>query len=531
MIDNDSFSGGRGGGLAIVAAQFFLPCVTFLMMIAVAFLAASIVSNEGDNPVAVLLLVTGVCLAVYALIRPWGAFLVFLWLAVTIDTFKRLTFATSSMSMNDVAYVLAVPVIVMAALYLRVALLQWFAHDSKIDRIQFAKFVPVMILLLLVFVGIIGKDGLSFANLSKNYTLLCYIPAAVVVPLLLTEPARWTKYSRHLFWITIVIGIYGLIQSWHGPFDFELTYLMSGLTATDNLIEADGRFRVFSLLNASSTFAGMMVIGTFYALYGLCVKYGRLQLKGWRTKAMIAFCFFVCFLATQRGAFVCGLLTVAMLPLFSRPRMLQVAFGVFVGLFILMVTHIDEVWYSVQQFDGELQSLNTSDFVQQNTSLLTFGARVQSFELLQASSTWTAFGQSGHLEIMSGHDLVTTLVLWIGWVGLLVFFTMTAGLLAISSKLLADLKHNPTAYLWAQVNLAVFFFIVIWSMLLGSVIHVSPMNFFFWFSIGNLLYMYKNERLIVRGPETAPTLPLAGPARGGLVGITPARPVLTGAAR
>lgn len=494
MIDEGfSGGGGRGAGLGIGASRFFLPFVAFLVMVFAAILAANVISSDSSNPVAVLLLISGICLGFYAQMRPWGALLTFLWLAVTIDTAKRLTFATSSMSMVDVAYILAVPVIMMASLYLRVLLLQWFAPDPSIDKLQIKKFVPVILLMGLITAAVLAKDGLSFSNLSKSYNLICYIPAAVVIPLMLSSPERWHKFSQHLYWIAMVIGVYGLIQAWHGPFNFEYVYLLSGLTATDSLLE-DGRFRVFSLLSASSTFAGTMVIATFYALYNYCLPYGRLQLRGWKTKALVVFCFVVCAFATQRGALFCGLITVLMLPLFSRPKLLQAAFAIFVGFFVLMIVNMERVWDFITWLDEAIEPIRFNAFMQMNTHLLTFGARKDSFEALHEASTWTPFGLRG-ADIMSAHDLVTQLVLMIGWVGMLIFVGLLAGLLAISSRLLENLKHSPTAYLWAQVNMAVFTFVIVWGLLLGSSIHVSPINFFFWFSVGNLLYLQGNKRV------------------------------------
>jgi hypothetical protein len=359
--------------------------------------------------------------------------------------------------------------------------------------------------MLAMTAAIVGKnDGLSFSNVSKSYTLVCYVPAAIVIPLMLSTPERWMQFSRHLLWIGIVIGVYGLIQSWHGPFDYELTYMLSGLTGTDSLLDGD-HFRAFSLLNTSGTYAGMMVICTLYSLYALCIARGEMGLKGWRPKLMILFCFVACVFSTQRGAFFCGLLTVALLPLFSRPRALQIFFGLFVVLFILMVIHIDDIWEFIQNLDKDLEPFRVNSFLVENTHLLTFGARVMSFERLQEADTWTPFGLGGErLDIMAGHDLITNLVFWIGWVGLTVFLLMILSLLTVASRLIQTLRPYPATYLWAQVNLAVFMYILVWGTLLGSVIHVSPLNFFFWFSIGNLLYLYQNKAVLRSDDQPEP---------------------------
>ena len=484
MIETNSFSGGgRGGGLGVGASRLFLPFVTFLVIMGAVFLAGSIISSDTANPVAVLLLISGVCLGFYAQMRPWQSLVTFLWLVMVIDAIKRLTYATSNMSMVDVAYILAVPVIMMVSLYLRVMLLQWFAPDPTIDRMQIKKALPILALLVLLALGILGREGFTFGNLSKGYTLICYIPVAVAVPLMLSRPERWYDFSKHAFWISLVIGIYGLFQAWHGPFNFEYTYLQSGLTSTDSLLE-DGHLRVFSLLAASSAFAGTMVIVTFYALYRFCLPYGRLQLIGWKPKAVVAFSLVVCVFSTQRGALFCGVATLACLPLFRRPKLFQTAFLAFVALFAALIVYIDQVWDFITWLDGALEPMRVNSFLQNNTHLLTFGARKDSFIALHDANTWTAFGQPG-ADIMSAHDMLTQLR-----------------------------THNPSAYLWAQVNMAVVTFVIVWGLLLGSSIHISPINFFFWLGIGNLLYMYGNQRIVeVSKAEPEPILVLPTPVQ------------------
>ena len=507
--------------------RFVLPLVSFVIMVCAAFLSSKVLSDESANPLAVLLLVSGVILGFYAQMRPWTAFILFLWLAATIDMAKPLTYSVSSMSTVDVAYILAVPVVLMAALYGRIVLLQWFSSDATISKVRHQNYIPIFLMVALIGVGIVGSDGANFGALSKNYTLLCYVPAAIAIPHLLSSPERWLQCCRHLLWITLVVGVYGIVQAIYGPFDFEMSYMESGLTSTFNLLEDSGRFRAFSMLNTSSTFAGMMVIGTLYAFYPLCLRQGRITVANRATVALIVFCLVTCSLATQRGAFLCGAITFVLLPLFSRPKALQICIAVAAGMFVLLVVNIEEVWQFIQHLDRDLEPYRVNSFLVNNTSLLTFGARVDSFRMLHDATTWTPFGSSGHIEILSGHDLVTTIVLWIGWVGLLVFLGMVSILITVASRLMRSLYARPTAYLWAQVNLAVFMYILIWSLLLGSAIHVSPMNFFFWFSVGNLLYLYhhQSDRAVAQADASAVDLSSSHPVSA-ILAVNRVRPGL-----
>ncbi len=480
----------------VSASRAFLPFVVFLLASGCALVLSHVLSNESSNPVAVLLLITGIVLSFYALMRPWQAFLLFVWLSVCVDTLKRITYAASDMGFFDVAEILLMPILLIGALYVRIIALRWFGRQDDITRVDYKKFLPVLGLSILAPLAMLKKSGMSLSALSQNYAFICYIPAALAIPHLLNQPERWKTFARHMFWIGIVVGVYGLIQVVHGPFDFERIYMESGLTTTISSMDGD-RFRPFSLLNTGPTFAGMMVISALFALYQVCAPAGRLNL-GKGVLLWLGFCMAVCILSTQRGPVLCGMMVFALLPLFHRPRLLQGAFLVGVALFALMVWRIDDVWAWVVRVDQSLIAMNFGDAVQDRASLLTFGARVDSFHMLYDPDIWTPFGGGMGSDVGGGHDLLTNLVSWIGYVGLTVFVVMLAALIGITGKLLRQLRDcgNGPALLWAQVNLAVLVYIIIWSLLFGSVIHISRMNFFFGLSVCNLLFLHRNPTFL-----------------------------------
>ncbi len=487
----------------LTAARVFLPLFILAIAAGCALILANVLSSDRSNPVAVLLFISGIVLSFYALMRPWQAFLLFVWLSVCVDTLKRITYAASDMSFFDVAQILLVPVLLVGALYLRIIALHWFGPQEDITPIDYKKFLPVLGLSILAPLAMLKQSGFSFSSMAQNYTFICYMPAALALPHLLNQPARWNIFSRNMLWIGLVVGLYGMAQVIHGPFEFERVYMESGLTSTISLMDG-GSFRPFSLLNTGPTFAGMMVVSALFALYRISLPVGRLRLNRSPVLAWLGFCLAVCFFSTQRGPVLCGLLVFALLPLFDRPRLLQGAFLVGVLLFALMIWRIDDVWAFVIRADESLSALSFGSAVQDRASLLTFGARVDSFHMLYDPDLWTPFGKGLSGDTGGGHDLLTNLISWIGYVGVTVFIAMMAALIGITGKLLRQLRDldNGPALLWAQVNLAVLVYLLIWSLLFGSVIHVSPMNFFFWLAVGNLLFLHRNPDFLQPATST-----------------------------
>ena len=467
-----------------------------------AFILGQVLSTNGGSPIAELLLIVGLILMFYALVRPWNALLLFLWLVMCIDGLKRITYAATDMSMIDVAEILIVPVLLMCGLYLRVFGLHWFVSRRENSTLNLKKFWPILLLFICGVGGLVYKEGASFSSISANYQIFCYIPAAVIVPYFLNSPGRWDMYARQMYYILLVVGIYGVIQSINGPFDYEVEYLQSGLTSTITLMEQES-FRAFSLLNTSPTYAGMMMICLFYTYYVVCREQGRLVWTA-RVVTLTLFAAGACFLATQRGALVSGLIVIAGLPIFVKPRLL---IGMFIGFLVaygLTIYYASEIKDYMYIADAQLDVLRTSHFMNQEFSILTLGTRLDGFIALQSPNMWTLLGgDTGE----AGHNLLSDLLSWVGMVGTAVFLIIVGMVIYVSTQVLVAVKHNPQAYLWAQVNLAVFLYVLIWGAFLGSTIHVSPVNFFFWTSLGNLIFLYKNT-FFTDAPASVTVVPL-----------------------
>lgn len=487
----------KGSVSRLSSAKIAPPLIAMGMALLAAWLLSMVISDGNNNPVAVLLLVSGILSVFYALMRPWNSLLLFVWLAMTIDGIKRLTYALSDMSFLDVASILLVPVLLMGGIYLRIIFLHWFAARHEITKVDLKKFWPILLLAVVASGAMLYKDR-SLSNIAANYQFLCYIPAAVAVPHLLNSSLRWNKFSRSMIWIVLIVGIYGFVQAVHGPFDYELEYMRSGLTSTISLIEEE-YFRAFSLLNTSATFAGTMMMCTFYGFYALCQRRGQLHLS-WPVVGLGLFTTACCFASTQRGALSMGVLVLVSLPLFRRPQAMKGLLLVAVVLYVLLVWFAPEVKDYMYVLEEQLEPLRVNDFMRQNLHVLTFGQRLDGMIALQQPGAWTLFGGG---DVGGGHNLMVDLLGWTGAVGLTIFIVLSASILNFSLGALHRLRHSPRVYLWAQINLAVFIYVLVWSMVLGSVIHVSPMNFFFWLSIGNLIFIANNPSKTFQAELTA----------------------------
>ena len=92
-------------------------------------------------------------------------------------------------------------------------------------------------------------------------------------------------------------------------------------------------------------------------------------------------------------------------------------------------------------------------------------------------------------NVAAGHDLISNFLEWFGYVGTGIFLLLLAGMLIMVIKRTRFLLKNPERALWAQCNLGVFLFMMIWQLFTGPAMHVSPLQFYFWVAIGNLNYL------------------------------------------
>ena len=450
------------------------------------------------QPVVSAITLVGLLLLPWVVLKPMWGLLLFLWLAHTIDGIKRMVYAVTTFSQTDIAGILIVPVLVMGGLYLKLFFLKWFG-DRTSPPISPFKFWPILITLI-GGVAFTLRGGLSFEQLVSNYTSVCYIPAGIAVPYILYSTERRLRYVKTLVTIGIILGIYGLLQVVHGPFAYESTYLFSGLTMTRGAIEGQTYFRAFSMLNFGPTFCGCMVMITLLSYFYFCRGHARLKFNRGAV-FMTLFTLAICFAVTQRGAAISFLLTLLLLPLFTRPRALVIALVVGLAGFVGVIYFATELLDWLYVANDVLANSTDNVFLQQNASILTYAQRLNGFSAITNPALWTPFGTTNRIgesnimanDIAGGHDLISNFLEWFGYVGTGTFLLIVTSFLLLVIKRTRLLLKTPKRALWAQCNLGVFLFMMIWQLLTGPAMHVSPLQFYLWVAIGNLNYLLTEQ--------------------------------------
>jgi hypothetical protein len=461
------------------------------------------------NGVAAVTVYLGVMLSIYAFLQPWNGVILFLWVACLIDTVKRVAYIWKPYSFFDLSLILGVPVVIMGMIYIRVIFFNWFIPRERIPIDRGTIYITFCFAAAAV-VGLLAGGGLSFRNMAKNYNFLCYVPAAIVIPHLFYKKEHWAAFSKTIFFIMIVLMIYGNFQAFHGPPEFEKEYFLSGFTSMAILVRED-YFRPYSFLNGSAAYAGILSMFCFFSLFYICRKEGKIRFS-LPVILVVGAVLFSLIMSTQRGGTSCFLLTLLFLKLVQHPRMIHILTGIVVVGYGLLILYIEEIWEFLQWLNFALEPYRTNEFLQRNTGLLTFGPRYAGIKELHNSEKWKPFGEgllAGHQSLEAGHDLVSNLLAWIGYVGLAFFILLTVFVIVSSTRLLEKNRDEPEVLLWTQINFAIFFFIVIWSAALGIAFHVNPMNFFFWTACGNLIFLNSGYW---RKNDTADGSPSPGPA-------------------
>jgi len=478
----DFLTSARWYQLVVVVGTLFLSCF-----------AISGLMNE-DQPLVIVIFFLGVLAIPTAVMNPRWGLITFLWLAHSIDGVKRIVYHFTNFTQVEIAKILIVPVLVMGALYVRVFFLSWFG-TGIVARVVLKRFWPLVLACAGAFAFTI-RGGLSFDSLAANYTLLCYIPAGFIVPHIIFNTERRLAYVKALIIIAVVLGVYGLTQTVHGPFDYEYEYMMSGLTITVGSIEGQAYFRAFSLMNNGPTFCGTMVMITLLSYFYFCRNEGRLRMKK-SVVAMTLFTIVCCFGATQRGPLVSFLFTLCLLPLCTRPRAFFVALGFGLLAFAGLVYFANEMMGLMWIANDAMVSSTDSAFLRQNATIVTYGQRLNGFAALSDPALWTPFGISSRMGSVSfmanglagSHDLISNFLEWFGYIGTAAFLGFCSVFVYRVIMRVQDMLKTPERAMWAQCNLAVFLFMMIWQIFSGPTLNISPLQFYFWVAIGNVLYL------------------------------------------
>jgi hypothetical protein len=424
-----------------------------------------------------------------ALMAPRQGFVVLLISCAYVDLLKRLMVVSGRMSMSDLYYVLGFsPVllgIVIVSLVARGAAGRIAMNRGHV-RLLVTSGALILFTSALAYLG--GDKGLgklmqSVAN-GGFYAALIF-----VVPVLFQTTGEVLRLLRTVMWIYVPVAVYGMIQKVYGFQDFEVQYLMSGLSIEVKQLFTD-RVRAFSTLNSPTSLGAISAVFSVLPLF-LANTRNRAgeRFLGMPIAIILTGLFLGATLAsTSRTALVVVVLMSVGVVCFQSRRGTLAYYGVGGGAFVILLlsagfllNHIEGATsYLVTQFGGVVN--------QEAIDLNTFSDRLKGFSsVLLNPDAYTLFGYGGErggdpLDPLYNHDLLSNVLVRYGAVPLMTMVVFVSGCLIRTHQLVLAIKDTGKRRLGAGMLAMVLSLIAI-SITSGNVLGIFPVNTLFWLGI------------------------------------------------
>jgi len=458
---------------------------------------AVIVGNVGagifGNPLSTVAPIIAIGLWMWGTIDYRKGLIILIILSAFLDFAKRLLLFNGEIAIEDVAKVLLVAPVTLVGLLIG----SWV--PAAIFRKR--KFARHEVKVIWIFIGAFALLGLASYIQTKNskdvMTALgqCGIyMSMVIVAYSLYAKKSICEIKRLLLFIQLIflpVALYGLWQVMFGYNQFEIDYMMTGLTITYNLL-FEPYTRPFSTLNSPQAYGTMMwflMVISFYQWRSASNRKGLLCIV-WIIY-LVADLF-----STTRGSTVFSLVSLPFLYWFTSKRKTLAVYGFLGTVMLILVLNAQWLLNNLSYLDSLIPK--SGAFSQQMLNIQTMSERLQGYvNVLGNPESWSLLGDwhyraetAAHDENYN-HDALSQLLLQFGIVGVgCIFGLITWAAVIIHSRVfkIRDEKMREMASL--MLVLMVFF---LFSNLFGKGFQVFPINMYFFLFVGLLLSLCFHE--------------------------------------
>jgi hypothetical protein len=468
----------------------------------------------GGNVIGGLAFFAAVASGIIGVSKPRAAMYYLVVLAAYSDLLKRFLIYDGRFGYMDIMWVRALCPLTLAGIFIGVM------ARGLYDGIMLKKRHVVTLLLCFAGFGLAAisalRSGGGFGGLTNLADGASYMFLLIIVPCLMKTPGQIVRFVKFSLWVFIPVSLYGLKQQFIGLSAFEIDYLKSGFTILSKHLE-DTRPRPFSTLTDSSPFGTTCAV---CACLALMVR-SHYRSNGFRSFGFLGPVFWVIFVAgciasMTRTANLNWFLPIMLLPLFSRGR---ATFMVYLGMALsfavacVFARPIKEVVTRATLW--ALENFGGTALGEQLARFWTIGARLDGMhELAHNPKMWTMFGYGPKLTdqlLASGevasHDIISTMLLHVGWLPLLLFLIIAAWCLTSLHKAVLNLRNTPVFSMCVWL-LATEFGLLVHNVFAGNVTATFPVNLYFWFIAGalnsNVCFYQERQQQAAAEPDARP---------------------------
>ncbi len=440
---------------------------------------------------------------VFGLTNPRAAMYAMLVSTVYIDVLKRLMIVGGNPTFVDVAYILAIPPLLVAGSIISV-FLGVTVGRGKMTKDMVASLIVSVFVVVVTVAGTLGSgDSQGLGQLSGIVNQGFYAFLFFTIPVLFPTDEERRKILHFSFLTFIPSVFYMFWQRKFGYADYEVAYLQSGLTIeAKNLVETMGQVRCFSTFNGAGTASTLLSIYILYCFVPLRPGNGKPTFFQRFGKWLLAPLFLLAsYFTIVRTGWACGLGTIVAFIFLGTRMRARFGLGMVVGLFATVVAlapiMVRDRW--LQTIESELQRIvlaTTNDPTLKRAVVLgTAQDRVQGWaNLTQSSELWQPFGfaasgisvkNTTNADFHWGHDALIDALIKIGYIPLSLIVALAIFMVKKLFGYMYSLSPTDLAFKNTRLCMALAFGILVGAMGNGAQFRNYPQNFFFaiWLAI------------------------------------------------
>jgi hypothetical protein len=472
--------------------------------------------GRGTNPFSMML---GLCLALYAifsitltqgnsiselclmlmlgglllsLTSPRLAFTLWIISSGYIDLIKRLMVLSGRVSQNDLYYVLGIHPLMLGGITISLVIGAMLGRQ-RLSAADFYRFVAALGFMALAAVMSWREKGFQLGSVladvanSGLYAMLIF-----VVPLIIKSMEEALRVLRLVVIAYTPVAVYGIIQQMVGFQDFEIEYLLTGLSIEVKQLLSD-EVRAFSTLN-SPTALGFGSGACLIFCYAIGWHHDQ-QAARFRFPKLIAILMMLAYLgalvsATMRSAFV--LIPVGLLGswLFSSRHRTRVFYLVICSGFLLLV--LSSTWL-LQVLPKAMSAMadmaGNSTFMNQMLRVGTYYERLMGFSNCLANpAAYTLFGYGpdrgrDYADEFMNHDPLSTILIRYGAIALFLSIVFVWFSLRLAHRSVLKLPEGDSRRVGILLLCVPLGFMVA-SVLQGNVFGTFPLNLMTFLCLG-----------------------------------------------
>lgn len=454
----------------------------------------------------------------FCFIAPRQGFFCWLLFCGYNDLLKRLLVIGGRVSMDDLKFVLGITPAMFAGVVVSL-ILGGLMQSRPLTGRDWMRLAVGIVLMLLA--GVLagrgegaGLNGILQAVANNGlYSLMIF-----VMPLLFRTEEKVLGIWRFLVLGFLPVAMYGVVQQLMGFADFEVEYLLSGLSLEVKQL-VSGDVRAFSTLNSPTA---LSVVCACLAVVGLALAFN--SRKPVMSRPLAALCFVIhcagLMASTSRTALLILPLVVLGGWCFVNSSRTRAFYTVTVGGFLALVAVSPWLAENLDAINLAVASLFPSGgFMSQMLVVGTYWDRLEGFAtVLMNPEAWSWFGhgpQDPDGGLYHYHDPISATLVEHGAVVLVVMLVVIFVLMLGFHRQAWNMRIPSRRRFAAQMTALVFALLLI-SALSGNVVTVFPNNVILWCAVSTIM-------ALALAPQAAEEK--SQPGRAGLPANFPPQPL------